>query len=70
MTVLVIRSTDAESLTKYFGGQWQPLTPPFGDSQDYSKVTSWPMVGRRLASYANQRQTERYQVQIFRRVAP
>ena len=68
LTVLVIRPSDAERITSMLGGQWRAVTAPFGDSQDYTKLTSLPLVGRRIASYSNQRQNERYQVQIFRRL--
>src|SRR5262249_25298986 len=43
MTVLVIRPADAERITSLFGGEWKAFTPPFGDSQDYSKLIRLPL---------------------------
>ncbi len=70
MTVLVIRDQDANLMTNYFGGQWVPVGPPFGDTQDFGALARLPIVGRRFASYAVQPQNERYQLQIFKRAAP
>ena len=70
LSVLVIRPQDSGRLTNFFGGQWQAVTAPFGDTQDFSRLTRLPLVGRRFASHAAQPQMERYQVQIFRRPSP
>jgi len=69
ISVLVIRPQQAAYLSTFFGGQWKPVSEPFGDTQDFSKLERLPLVGARLAHYGTQPQTERYQVQIFRRVA-
>ena len=68
INVLVIRPAEAEFTTNFFGGHWQPVGAPFGDTQDFSKLASLPLVGPRLAHYGVQPQTERYQLQIFRRL--
>ena len=68
ISVLVIRPEQLAPVTNDLGGRWQPVSEPFGDTQDFSRFARWPMVGRRLASYALQPQTVRYQVQIFRRI--
>lgn len=67
MTVLVIRGQDATLMTNYFGGNWEPVGPPFGDTQDFSVLGRLPAVGSRFASYSLQPQNERYQLQIFKR---
>jgi hypothetical protein len=68
ISVLVVRPEQAAYLTTFFGGHWQPVSEPFGDTQDFRKLDRLPFVGVRLAHYGTQPQTERYQVQIFRRV--
>jgi hypothetical protein len=69
ISVLVLRPERAELWTNYFGGRWQAVSRPFGDTQDFSRLSRLPVIGSRLAHYAAQPQTERYQVQILRRVA-
>jgi hypothetical protein len=68
ITALVIRPEQAGKLTDFFGGQWEPTSESFGDVQDFRFLKQLPLAGSRLAHYAAQPQTERYQVQIFRRV--
>jgi hypothetical protein len=68
ISVLVIRPEQSGYLTNFFGGRWEPVTEPFGDVQDFRQLTQLPLIGRRLAHYATQPQTERYQVQVFRRL--
>ena len=68
VSVLIIRPGQKERLSVFFAGQWAPVTEPFGDTQDFNALVRLPLIGRRFASYAFQPQTERYQVQVFRRV--
>jgi len=68
ISALIIRPEQSDYLTNFFGGRWEPVTERFGDVQDFRQLTQLPLVGRRLAHYATQPQTERYQVQIFRRL--
>jgi hypothetical protein len=68
INVLIIRPQDAGLFTNYLGGKWQAVSAPFGDTQDFHRLERLPVVGRRLAHYAAQPQTERYQLQIFRRL--
>jgi hypothetical protein len=68
ISVLVIRPEQSDYLTNFFGGRWNPVTEPFGDVQDFRQLTKLPLIGWRLAHYATQPQTERYQVQVFRRL--
>lgn len=70
VNVLVIRPRDRERLTTYFGGDWTAVTGPFGDTQDFGSLSKLPIVGPRFARHAAQPQTERFQVQIYRRTAP
>jgi hypothetical protein len=67
-SVLVLRSEKSSDVTNHIGGRWQAVTEPFGETQDFSRLARLPLIGRRLASYAVQPQTVRYQFQIFRRV--
>jgi hypothetical protein len=67
VNVLVIRPERRERLAEFFGGEWKPITEPFGDTQDFSKLARLPIVGSKLAHYGSQPQTERYPLQIFRR---
>ena len=69
VSVLILRADDAARFTNFFGGQWQAVTGPFGDSQDFSRLARLPLVGKRIAHHAAQPQTERYQLQIFRRLS-
>lgn len=67
MSVLVIRAAQMDQFTNYFGGEWIPVGPPFGDAQDYSALTRLPVIGHKFAHYSLQPQNERYPVQILRR---
>ena len=69
VSVMVIRPEERERLGAFFGGQWQPVGGPFGDTQDFGFLTRIPIVGRRFVSYSLQPQNERYQLQVFRRAA-
>lgn len=66
--VLVIRPSQRERVCAYFGGAWEAVTEPLGDTQDFSKLTRLPVVGNDFARYAAQPQNERYQIQVFRRL--
>ncbi|HSU56126.1 MAG TPA: hypothetical protein VLT36_18860 [Candidatus Dormibacteraeota bacterium] len=70
INVLVIRPELADYTTNYFGSRWEPVGQPFGDLQDLGKLASVPIIGSRLAHYAQQPQTQRYQIQVFRKQAP
>jgi len=70
INVLIIRPEEANFTTNYFGGAWQRIGSPFGDMQDFSKRARVPLIGPRLVHYGAQPQTERYQLQIFRRGSP
>jgi hypothetical protein len=67
VSVLIIRPDEQKPLTDYFGGVWTAESPPFGDTFDPGWLGRLPVVGKRFEHYLNQRQTERYQLQIFRR---
>ena len=67
VSVLIIRPEQKERICNYFGGRWKALTVPFGEMQDFSPLTSLPILGRRFASQAAQPQMARFQVQVFRR---
>jgi hypothetical protein len=67
VSVLVIRPQQKDQICGFFGGDWKAVTEPFGDLQDFSRIARLPLIGSRFAHYALQPQTERYQVQIFRR---
>jgi hypothetical protein len=68
ITVLVIRPNEKETLQRYFGHQWAAISAPFGDSFEPGILGRLPVIGNRMIHYLNQRQTERYQLQIFRRL--
>jgi hypothetical protein len=70
INVLVIRPEQAEFATNFFRGTWQLASGPLGDTQDFSELARLPVVGPRLAHYGTQPQTQRYQLQIFRRLSP
>jgi hypothetical protein len=70
INVLVIRPEQAEFATNFFGGMWQLESGPFGDTQDFSRLAGLPLIGPRLVHYGTQPQTQRYSLQIFRRVVP
>ncbi len=52
----------------YFGGRWATVSEPFGDTFEPGLLGRLPVVGSRIVGYLNRLQTERYQLQIFRRV--
>jgi hypothetical protein len=68
ISVLVIRPQQAGNLTNFFGGRWKAVTEPFGDTQDLKWMSQLTLIGKRLAHYGSQPQTERYQIQIFQRL--
>ena len=70
VSVLILRADEAARFTNFFGGQWQTVSAPFGDTQDFSALARLPLLGPRLAHYCLQRQNEHYRLQIFRRVSP
>jgi len=67
---LVIRSDQAAAFTNTFGGQWQPVTGPFGDATRWDRIEHIPLIQAKVKRYLDQPQTWRYQLQIFRRLAP
>jgi hypothetical protein len=69
ISVLIIRPERKEFMTNFFGGNWIVVAEPFGDTQDYSKLAGIPLAGSRFTHYATQPQSERYSLQILRRVS-
>jgi len=69
VTKLVIRADKADFFTNYFGGNWEAVTEPFGDTTDWDRVNHFPLIHSKLKSYLDQPQTWRYQLQIFKRKA-
>ena len=67
VSAMIIRPKDAARLAQFMGGEWQPVTPPFGDRQNFDFLNKLPIIGKRFASYASQPQSERFEIQIFRR---
>jgi hypothetical protein len=67
ITVLIVRPEKSSTFTNFFGGKWLAVTAPFGDTQDVKKLARLPLAGSKLVHYGEQPQTERYQLQIFRR---
>jgi len=68
INVLVIRPEQAEFATNFFGGAWELVNGPFGDTQNFSSLERLPVMGSRLAHYGTQPQTQRYPLEIFRRL--
>jgi hypothetical protein len=68
ISILIIRPDQAQFTTNFFGGEWQAIGAPFGDSQDFSQLARLPLIGSELAHYGTQPQTERYRLQILRRL--
>ncbi len=69
VSVLIIRPNEQKLLMDYFGGHWSAESEAFGDTFDPGWLGRLPVVGKRFEHYLNQRQTERYQLQIFRRAS-
>ena len=67
VSTMVVRPKYAKSLGTFLGGEWQPVTSPFGDTQDFRAFERLPVLGPKLVRYATGAQTDRYQVQIFTR---
>ncbi len=67
---LVIRADQAEFFTHTFGGQWQAVTEPFGDSTRWDRVEHIPLIQAKVKRYLEQPQTYRYHLQIFQRLTP
>jgi hypothetical protein len=67
INVLIIRPNEQKLIMDFAGGHWIPQSAPFGDTFDPGRLGRLPAVGKRFEHYLNQRQTERYQLQIFRR---
>ena len=66
-TALIIPTQEKVAYFDFFGGQWSATCEPFGDTQDFNRLTRLPIIGRRFASYAAQPQVARRQLQVFRR---
>jgi hypothetical protein len=67
MSLIIVWDSEMPSVTKFFGGTWAPVTPPFGDSPNYEKLRRLPLIGNRLIHYAEQPQNIRLPLQAFRR---
>jgi hypothetical protein len=67
LTVMIIRPQDYPDLIQYFGGQWEAVSEPFGDTVAFDRVPELPLLGTKLRRHLQQPQMTRYQVQIYRR---
>ena len=67
VNVLVIFPKDAARLTHYFGGEWVPAGPPFGDRRIARPVLPGAFLQKQFDHYLSTSITSREPVQIFRR---
>lgn len=67
LTKLVIQPGQADTFTKFFGGEWEAMAVPFGDSTRWDRVENIPWIKEMLGNYLEQGHTYRRQLQIFRR---
>lgn len=70
VTKLVVRADQAAFFTTYFGGPWEAMTQPFGDTTRWDRVENLPWLQSKIRAYLDQPQTWRYQLQIFQRTSP
>ena len=68
VSVLVIRPAEKEMITGYFGGHWDAVSAPFGDTFEPGFLRRLPLVGNRIIRHLSHWQTERCQFQVFRRL--
>lgn len=69
LTLLIISPEKLKATTDYFGGRWEAVSEPFGDSFSLGRWAEVPLIGKRLASHFSGPQMGRYKLQIFRRVS-
>jgi hypothetical protein len=69
VTKLVVRADQAAFFTDYFGGPWEAVTPPFGDSTRWDRVESLPWLQSKMRTFLDQPQTWRYPLQVFQRAS-
>jgi hypothetical protein len=69
VTKLVVRADTAAFFTDYFGGPWEAVTEPFGDTTRWDRVENLPWLQNKMRAYLDQPQTWRYQLQVFQRTS-
>lgn len=67
VTKLLVHPDQADSFTKFFGGEWESMTGPIGDSTRWERVENIPWISGKLKAYLGQEHSRRREVQIFRR---
>ncbi|HWX18525.1 MAG TPA: hypothetical protein VN578_01340 [Candidatus Binatia bacterium] len=67
VSVVITSPAQKDHFCGFFGGEWVAVTPPFGDSFDFTALARLPIIGRKFASYSGQPQNDRHPMQIFRR---
>jgi hypothetical protein len=69
VSVVITSPEQKDHFCGFFGGEWVAVTPPFGDSFDFTALARLPIIGRKFASYSGQPQNDRHPMQIFRRAS-
>lgn len=70
VTKLVVRADHAAIFTNYFGGPWEAITEPFGDTTRWDRVEKLPWLQSKMKAYLDQPQTWRYPLRVFQRTSP
>lgn len=67
ITVLVVEPGMIRTLSTYFGGEWKPVSEPFGDQVSLGDFAGVPLLGPHLQHHFQTMQMNRRKLQIFRR---
>lgn len=70
VTKLLVQPDQVDSFTKFFGGEWEAMAGPFGDSTRWERLENIPWIKGKLKNYFDQGHSRRRQLQIFRRQDP
>ena len=69
INVMIIPAAESDRMRDYFGGKWEAVSEPFGDTFNLGDATKIPLIGGRLGSYFTSPQGGRQKLQIWRRPA-
>ena len=67
VTKLLVQPDQVDSFTKFFGGEWEAMAGPFGDSTHWERVDRIPWINGKLKNYLDQGHSRRRELQVFRR---
>lgn len=67
ISVMILKPDSADFFMKFFGGEWRPISEPFGDSCSPPRMSRFPRLETFLKGYFSNSTNERFQVCVYRR---